>query len=74
VKTIHEREADVMHIRFGETTATTGQLAGGIAAGYDKDGRLAGIGIMDAGKRPGTPEAFRRVTIEDQPPSRAQEA
>ena len=39
----YDREADVLYIRFKETTVTTKHLAEGIAADYDAEGRLAGI-------------------------------
>jgi len=65
VKITYDRKVDALYIRFAETTVTTKHLADGIAADYDKDGRLAGIEILDAGKRLGTPEAFRQVILED---------
>jgi uncharacterized protein YuzE len=39
-------------------------LAEGIAADYDADGHLAGIEILDAGKRLGDPTSFQHVTLE----------
>jgi uncharacterized protein YuzE len=61
----YDQEVDALYIRFQETTVTTKQLAEGIAADYDSDGRLAGIEILDALKRLGDPSVFRRVTLED---------
>lgn len=39
--------------------------AEGIAAGYDADGRLTGIEILDAVKRLGDPQVFKQVILED---------
>ena len=61
----YDSEVDVLYIRFIETTVTTKHLAEGIAADYDAEGRLAGIEILDAVKRFGTPEVFRQVVLED---------
>jgi len=44
----YDPEVDVLYICFLETTVTTERLAEGIAAGYDENGRLAGIEILDA--------------------------
>ena len=61
----YDREVDALYIRFKETTVTTKQLAEGIAADYDSEGRLAGIEILDAMKRLGDPAVFKQVTLED---------
>ncbi len=61
----YDSEVDALYIRFIETTVTTKHLAEGIAADYDAEGRLAGIEILDAVKRFGTPDVFRRVVLED---------
>ena len=61
----YDSEVDVLYIRFMETTVTTKHLAEGIAADYDAEGRLAGIEILDAVKRFGTPDVFRQVVLED---------
>lgn len=39
-------------------------VAEGIAIDYAADGRIAGIEILDARKRLGDPEVFRRVVLE----------
>ena len=44
---------------------TTEHLAEGIAADYDAQGRLAGIEILDAMKRFGSPQTLRQVILED---------
>lgn len=61
----YDQEVDALYIRFQETTVTTKQVAEGIAADYDSEGRLAGIEILDAKKRLGDPAVFRKVTLED---------
>ncbi len=61
----YDAEVDALYIRFLETTVTTEHLAEGIAADYAADGKLAGIEILDALKRFGDPEVFRRVILED---------
>ena len=61
----YDSEVDALYIRFIETTVTTKHLAEGIAVDYDAEGRLAGIEILDAVKRFGTPDVFRQVVLED---------
>lgn len=61
----YDSEMDALYIRFLETTVTTEHLAEGISADYSADGRLAGIEILDALKRFGDPEVFKRVILED---------
>jgi len=55
---------DALSIMFRKTTVTTKHLAGGIAADYDSEGRLAGLEILDAQKRFGGQETMRRVELE----------
>lgn len=59
------RGVDALYIHLVETTVTTKHLAEGIAADYDAERRLAGIGILDAVKRLGAPGVFRQVVLED---------
>ncbi len=56
-----------MHCTFAffETTVTTQHVAEGIAVDYSADGRITGIEMLDARKRFGDPEVFRRVVLED---------
>lgn len=61
----YDREVDALYIRFHETSVTTQHLAEGIAADFDAEGRLAGLEILDAQKRLGGPDAFKRVTLEE---------
>lgn len=61
----YDSEVDTLYIRFLETTVTTNHVAEGIALDYAADGRIAGIEILDARKRFGDPEVFRRVVLDD---------
>jgi uncharacterized protein YuzE len=61
----YDQNVDALYIRFKETTVTTKHLGEDIAADYDADGLLAGIEILDAVKRLGDPNVFKRVTLED---------
>ncbi len=61
----YDTEVDALYIRFIETTVTSAHVAEGIAVDYAADGRIAGIEILDALKRFGSPEVFRRVVLED---------
>ncbi len=53
MKIAYDREVDAMTITFRETTVTTEEVDEGVFFDYDKEGRLAGIEILDAGKRLG---------------------
>ncbi len=61
----YDSEVDVLYIRFLETTVTTEHVADGVSVDYAADHRIAGIEILDARKRFGDPEVFRRVVLED---------
>ncbi|MBI4381240.1 MAG: DUF2283 domain-containing protein [candidate division NC10 bacterium] len=61
----YDAQVDALYIRFIETTVTTEHVAEGIAVDYAADGRIAGIEILDARKRFGDQEVFRRVVLED---------
>jgi uncharacterized protein YuzE len=61
----YDSEVDALYIRFIETTVTSEHVAEGIAVDYAADGRMAGIEILDARKRFGDAEVFRRVVLED---------
>ncbi len=61
----YDKEVDALYIRFIETTVTTQHIAEGIAIDYAADSRVAGIEILDARKRFGDLEVFRRVVLED---------
>ena len=61
----YDGEVDALYIRFIEAPVTTEHVAEGIAVDYAADGRMAGIEILDARKRFGDAEVFRRVVLED---------
>ncbi len=61
----YDSEVDALYIRFIETTVTTKHIAEGIAIDYDEEGRIAGIEILDAIKKFGSKDVFKRVTLED---------
>ena len=61
----YDSEVDALYIRFIEATVTTKQVAEGIVVDYDADGNIAGIEILDAVKRFGSNDVFKKVTLED---------
>ena len=64
MKISYDVEVDALSIIFRETTVTTKELAEGIAAEYDAEGRLAGIEILDAAARFGDNETFKQITLD----------
>lgn len=65
MKITYDSEVDALYIRFRETIVTTQHLGEGLAAGYDAEGHLAGIEILDAVKRLGDKDVFKQVVLED---------
>jgi len=65
VRITYDSEVDALYIRFIETTVTTKHVAEGIAVDYDAEGHIAGVEILDAVKRFGSRDVFRKVSIED---------
>ena len=61
----YDSEVDAFYIRFIETTVTTKHVAEGIAVDYDAEGKIAGIEILDAIKRFGNKDVFKKVILED---------
>jgi len=61
----YDSEVDALYIRFVETTVTTNHVAEGIAVDYDMEGRIAGVEILDAIRRFGNKDVFKKVTLED---------
>ncbi|MEK7400497.1 MAG: DUF2283 domain-containing protein [Candidatus Poribacteria bacterium] len=61
----YDSEVDALYIRFIEATVTTEHVAEGIALDYDADGRLAGIEILDAIKRFGSKDVFKKLIFEE---------
>lgn len=64
MKISYDPEVDALSITFREATVTTKNLAEGIAADYDSEGRLAGIEILDAVRRFGGRDTLRQVVFE----------
>jgi YD repeat-containing protein len=60
----YDPEIDALSIIFRDTTVTTQELAEGIAAEYDAQGRLVGIEILDAVKQLGDPSVLQQVILE----------
>ena len=60
----YDSKVDALYIRFIEATVTTDHVAKGIAVDYDSDGKIAGIEILDAVKRFGSKDVFKKVTLE----------
>jgi len=60
----YDREVDALSVVFRDTTVTTKEIAEGIAAEYDAEGRLVGLEILDASQRFGGPSALSEVTLE----------
>jgi uncharacterized protein YuzE len=60
----HDGEVDALSIVFRDTTVTTQEVAEGIAAEYDDQGRLVGLEILDASRRFGDSSTFRQVVLE----------
>ena len=61
----YDSEVDVLYIRFIETTVTTQHVSDDVAVDYTADGKIAGIEILDAIKKFGDKEVFKKVTLED---------
>lgn len=64
MRIIYDQEVDALSIIFRDTTVTTQELAEGIAAEYDAQGRLVGLEILDAAQRFGDPSIFQQVILE----------
>jgi len=65
VRITYDSEVDALYIRFIEATVTTKHVAEGIAVDYDAEGHIAGVEILDAVKRFGSKDVFRKVSIEE---------
>ena len=62
----YDSEVDALSIYFREgCEVTTKHVAEGVAIDYDAEERIAAIEILDARKRFGDPEVFRKVVLED---------
>lgn len=65
----YDPEVDALSIIFRDTTVTTQDLANGMAAEYDAQGRLVGLEILDTVKRLGDPSILQQVILEGLGPS-----
>lgn len=65
MKITYDSVADVLYIRFLETTVTTKNVSDGVAFDYDSDGNLAGIEILEAGVRIGDREPLRDAVLQE---------
>ena len=65
----YDPEVDALSIVFRETTVTTRPLGEGIAVEYDREGRLAGIEVLDAVQRFGDADSLRQIVIEGMGPA-----
>ena len=61
----YDSEVDALYIRFINTTVTTQHITEGIAVDYDANGKIAGIEVLDAIKRFGNKDVFKKVILED---------
>lgn len=61
----YDSEVDALYIRFIDTTVTTQHITEGIAVDYDANGKIAGIEVLDAIKRFGNKDVFKKVILED---------
>jgi uncharacterized protein YuzE len=69
MKITYDSEVDALSITFRDTTVTTKDLAEGIVAEDDSEGRLAGLEILDAVCRFGGQDTLRQVVFEGVGPS-----
>jgi uncharacterized protein YuzE len=59
MKIRYEAEVDALSITFVETAVTTRELADGIVAEYDAQGRIVGLELLDAARRFDDPASRR---------------
>jgi len=64
VRIVYDSEVDALRIIFRETTTTCREIGDGIALDIDAEGNIAGIEILDAGRRLGERDTLRKVTLE----------
>jgi uncharacterized protein YuzE len=64
MKIRYDPEVDALSIVFRETTVTSQHLAEGITADYDREGRLAGLEVLDATRRFGDRSTLDEVVLE----------
>ncbi len=64
MKIQYDPEVDALSIIFRQTTVTTKELAEGICADFDSEGRLASLEILDAKTRFVGSDALQEVELE----------
>ncbi len=64
MKIRYDAEVDALSIIFRDTTVTTAELAEGITAEYDSEGRIVGLEVLDAADRFGDPSVLSQVILE----------
>lgn len=69
MKITYDPQVDALSITFRDTSVTTKDLAEGIVAEYDSEGRLAGLEILDTVCRLGGQDTLRQVVLEGVGPS-----
>ena len=65
MKITYDSEVNALSVCFLETTVTTHHVAEGVAVDYDSEGKIVGIEILDAAKRFGSKDIFKKVTREN---------
>ncbi len=60
----YDKEVDALRIIFRDVTVTTRELGEGIELDIDEEGKPAGIEILDALKRFGDQNTFKKVIFE----------
>jgi uncharacterized protein YuzE len=63
MKIIYDRDVDAITITFREATVTTEEIDEGVFFEYDRDGRLAGIEILDASERLGGQDVVQNAAV-----------
>jgi len=61
VRITYDLEVDALYIRFIDTTVTTQNITEGIAVDYDANGKIAGLEALNAIKRFGNRDVFKKV-------------
>ena len=64
MKIRYDPEVDALSIIFKETTVTTEELADGLAAEYDAEGRIVGLELLDATRRFDDPTVLQQIVLE----------
>jgi len=60
----YDSEVDALYIRFIETKVTTEHVAEGIAVDCDAEGQIAGIEILNAIRRFGNKDVFKKLVLQ----------